>query len=62
MVLTIQAPSNDSKRWNIAITKKGFEEINSVKEVIKRVNKEIGDGFSKQDVESLKKILNSLSQ
>jgi hypothetical protein len=37
MTLTIQATSNDSKRWNIAITKKGFEEINSAKEVIKRV-------------------------
>ena len=59
MALTIQATSNDSKRWNIAITKKGFEEINSAKEVIKRVNDMIKKSLPKNDVESLKKVLNS---
>ena len=53
------ASNSDRRMFRIFITSQGIEESNSAKTVIIRVNKEIKSGFSLQDIEIFKKILNS---
>ena len=53
------ASNSDRRMFRIFITPQGIEESNSAKTVIIRVNKEIKSGFSQQDIEIFKKILNS---
>ncbi|MCP4669461.1 MAG: MarR family transcriptional regulator, partial [Deltaproteobacteria bacterium] len=43
----------------IHITPQGVKEVNKAKTVINRVNEEIKADFSKKEIESFKKILNS---
>ena len=43
----------------IHITRQGIKEVNKAKIVINRVNDEIKAGFSKEEIESFKKVLNS---
>ena len=54
------AGPNDRRVSLIYITPRGVEEINRAKTVIKKVNEEIKSGFSEQEVETFKKILNNI--
>ena len=49
----------DRRIFNIYLTTQGMKEINRAKTVIRRVNEEIKTGFSEQEIESFKKVLNS---
>ncbi len=51
--------SNDRRKWNIAITREGIKEIKKTQEIINSVNSMIGEGFTREDIKSLQKILNS---
>jgi MarR family transcriptional repressor of mepA len=51
--------SNDRRKWNISITHEGINEIKKTQGIIKSVNSMIGEGFTKEDIKSLQKILNS---
>jgi DNA-binding MarR family transcriptional regulator len=54
-----KASPKDRRISLIHTTPAGIKEMNKAKTVIHRVNKEIKAGFSKKDIESFKKILNS---
>jgi len=49
----------DRRISRIHVTPQGVEEIARAKVVIKRVNEEIKSGFSQQEIETFKNILNS---
>ena len=49
--------SNDRRKWDISITKKGIKEIGKAKAVINAVNNEIKKGCAKQEIEAMKKVL-----
>lgn len=49
----------DRRIFHIYLTTQGMKEINRAKTVIRRVNEEIKTGFSEQEIESFKKVLNS---
>ena len=49
----------DRRVFHIYLTPHGIKEINKAKTVIRRVNEEIKTGFSEQEIESFKKVLNS---
>jgi DNA-binding MarR family transcriptional regulator len=51
---------DDRRTYLIRITEKGKAEIDRAHVTIKRVNEEIKSGFSKAEVETFKKVLNSL--
>ena len=51
--------SNDRRKWNISITQGGIKEIKKAREIITSVNSMIVDGFTREDIKSLQKILNS---
>jgi DNA-binding MarR family transcriptional regulator len=53
------ASTSDRRMFRIFITPQGIEESNKAKTIIKRVNKEIKSGFSREDIEIFKRILNS---
>jgi DNA-binding MarR family transcriptional regulator len=51
---------DDRRTFLIRITEKGKHEIDRAYVTIKRVNDEIKSGFSKGEIETFKKVLNSL--
>jgi DNA-binding MarR family transcriptional regulator len=53
-------PPSDRRSYLICITPDGLEEINKAREIIRRVNEEIKEGFSAVDIESYKKVLNGI--
>lgn len=53
------ASTSDRRMFRIFITPQGIEESNKAKTTIKRVNEEIKSGFSREDIEIFKRILNS---
>jgi len=53
-------PLNDRRAYLICITADGLEEIDKAKVVIRRVNEEIKEGFSVEEIESFKKVLNGI--
>ena len=53
------ASTSDRRMFRIFITPQGIEESNKAKTIIKRVNEEIKSGFSREDIEIFKRILNS---
>ena len=53
-------PLNDRRTYLICITPDGSEEINKARGVIRRVNEEIKEGFSVEEIESFKKVLNGI--
>ena len=54
------ANPSDRRTYLIRITDKGKNEIDRAYVIIKKVNKEIKSGFSEDEVEAFKKVLNSL--
>ncbi len=54
-----KANPKDRRISLIHITRKGIKEVNKAETVINRVNEEIKADFSKEEIESFKKILNS---
>ena len=50
----------DRRSSLIHITRQGNKEVNKAETVIHRVNEEIKADFSKEEIESLKRVLNSL--
>lgn len=50
---------NDRRTFNISITPKGLDEIERAKPVVRQVNDKIKEGFSDEEMEVFKKILNS---
>ncbi len=52
---------NDRRKWNISITSKGIDEITKAKAIINKINSEIKDGFSEQEIESMAKVLSSFT-
>ena len=54
------ANPNDRRTYLIRITDKGKNEIDRAYVIIKKVNEEIKSGFSEDEVETFKKVLNSL--
>ena len=57
-----RASKNDRRSIRIYITPEGIEECDKAKPVIKRVNEEIKDGFSQEEIEVFKRVLNSVFQ
>jgi len=53
-------PLNDRRTYLICITPDGLEEIDKAKGIIRRVNEEIKEGFSAEQIESFKKVLNGI--
>ncbi len=50
---------NDRRTYNISLTAEGRKEINKAGIVIKEINEEIKSGFSEEEVDIFKKVLNS---
>ena len=57
-----QASRKDRRSIRIYITPAGIEECDKAKPVIKRANEEIKSGFSREEIEVFKRILNSVFQ
>jgi DNA-binding MarR family transcriptional regulator len=57
-----RASKNDRRSIRIYITPEGIEECNKAKPVIKRINEEIKSGFSQEEIEVFKRVLNSVFQ
>jgi DNA-binding MarR family transcriptional regulator len=57
-----KASRNDRRSIRIYITPEGIEECDKAKPVIKRVNEEIKSGFSQEEMEVFKRVLNSVLQ
>jgi DNA-binding MarR family transcriptional regulator len=55
----VQRNSNpgDRRSLNIDITESGLRELEKAKVVIRRINEEVKEGFSEQEMESFKKVL-----
>ncbi len=53
------ASPSDRRASQIHITPEGLQEVEGAKRVIRRVNEEIKEGFTGEDVESFKRVLNS---
>lgn len=51
------AVGNDRRKWDIAITEKGEQEITKAQNIVNRVNEKIKEGCSKEEVEVFKKVL-----
>jgi len=56
------ANPEDRRAFLIRITAKGKDEIDRAYVTIKRVNAEIKSGFSKDEIETFKKVLNNLME
>jgi len=50
---------NDRRTYNISLTPAGLEQTSKAEIIVKSVNKEIEAGFSEEEVETFKRILNS---
>ena len=57
-----KASKNDRRSIRIYITPKGTEECDKAKPVIKSVNETIKSGFSREEIDVFKRILNSIFQ
>ncbi len=58
-VKRVSDPS-DRRKWNISITKKGTKEIKKTSVVINRINGEIIEGNSDEEIESCTKVLKGM--
>jgi DNA-binding MarR family transcriptional regulator len=57
-----RARKKDRRSIRIYITPEGIEECDKAKPFIKRVNEEIKSGFSQEEIEVFKRVLNSFFQ
>jgi DNA-binding MarR family transcriptional regulator len=53
---------NDRRSIRIYVTLEGIDECDKAKPVIKRVNEEIKSGFSQEEINVFKRVLNSVFQ
>ena len=60
--VTRRASKNDRRSIRIYLTPEGIEECEKAKPVIQRVNAEIKSGFSQEEIEVFKRVLNSTYQ
>jgi DNA-binding MarR family transcriptional regulator len=60
--VTRRASKNDRRSIRIYITPEGIEECEKAKPVIQRVNTEIKSGFSQEEIEVFKRVLNRTYQ
>ena len=58
--VTRKASQNDRRSIRIYMTSKGMEECNKAIPVIKGANEEIRAGFSQEEIEVFKRVLNSI--
>ena len=56
------ASSADRRMFRVYVTPRGVEESKRAKVVINEVNEEIKSGFSKNEIEIFKRVLNSFSE
>ena len=59
LIVRKMAP-NDRRAYLIHITPEGLDEIERAKGIIRSVNEEIKEGFSTEEINAFKKILNNL--
>ena len=59
LIVRKMAP-NDRRAYLIYITPDGLKEIDRAKGVIRRVNEEIKEGFSTEEINAFKKVLNGM--
>ena len=59
LIVRKMAP-NDRRAYLIHITPEGLEEIERAKGIIRSVNEEIKEGFSTEEINAFKKVLNNL--
>jgi DNA-binding MarR family transcriptional regulator len=57
-----ESSPTDRRALLIRITEEGIDEIDRAKAIIKRVNEEIGSGFSEEEITDFKKVLDSFFQ
>lgn len=57
-----KSSKNDRRSVRIYITPKGIEECVKARPVIKRVNEKIKSGFSREEIDMFKRVLNSVFQ
>ncbi len=50
----------DRRRWNIRITDMGKEELIKARPIIKRINDDIAEGFTEDEINAFKKVLKSI--
>ena len=55
-----KAAPNDRRAYLIHVTPEGLEEVEKAKVIIKRVNGEIKEGFSEEEINAFKKVLGSI--
>jgi DNA-binding MarR family transcriptional regulator len=59
--LIVRKPApNDRRAYLIHITEDGLEEIDRAKVVIRRVNEEIKEGFTAEEIDAFKKVLSAV--
>lgn len=55
-----KASPNDGRALHVHISPRGMEEMNKAKRIVRKVNQEIKNGFTVEELESFKKILRSI--
>jgi DNA-binding MarR family transcriptional regulator len=55
-----KAAPNDRRAYLIHVTPEGLEEVEKAKAIIRRVNGEIKEGFSEEEINAFKKVLGSI--
>ena len=51
---------DDRRRWNIRITERGKNELTKARAIIKRINADIAQGFTREEITSFSKVLKSI--
>jgi DNA-binding MarR family transcriptional regulator len=57
--VTREINPDDRRQFRIGITKRGLEELSRAEKVIRKTNEFIKSGFSAQEIDAFKKVLNS---
>jgi DNA-binding MarR family transcriptional regulator len=57
-----KASPNDRRTSHVHVNPEGIEEMNKAKRIVGKVNQEIKNGFTVEEIESFKKILRSFFQ
>ena len=55
-----KAAPNDRRAYLIHVTPEGLEEVEKAKAIIRRVNGQIKEGFSEEEINAFKKVLGSI--
>ncbi len=60
--VTRRASPDDRRSFRIHITPEGIQECDRARVVIRRINEEIKTGFSQEEIEAFKRVLNGIFQ